>query len=196
VKAVAPRRPGAQSPLIPAAVAAGAVAVLVILWFAVLRDLSIFGPEAPSTAGLVAVPTPARPIPAYTRVTRDHFWDPVNGRLAVVYLPPQAVTKEMLTRLPDVIGRVLDHEKAPGYVFTNSDFMPDGTREGLVAGIPAGKRAIRIPSDVVEGLYGLHSGDRFDLVANLTVRGRVVDATTGAPVAGMSMIVTPAKACA
>lgn len=169
MKAVAPRRPGAQSPLIPAAVAAGAVAVLVILWFAVLRDLSIFGPEAPSTAGLVAVPTPARPIPAYTRVTRDHFWDPVNGRLAVVYLPPQAVTKEMLTRLPDVIGRVLDHEKAPGYVFTNSDFMPDGTREGLVAGIPAGKRAIRIPSDVVEGLYGLHSGDRFDLVASMPI---------------------------
>ena len=169
MKAVAPRRSGAQSPLMPAAVAAGAVAVLVMLWFTVLRDLSLFGPEPPSTAGLVAVPTPARPIPAYTRITRDHFWDPVNGRLAVVYLPPQVVTKEMLTRLPDVLGRVLNHEKAPGYVFTDSDFMPDGTREGLVAGIPAGKRAIRIPSDQVEGLFGLRAGDRFDLIASMPI---------------------------
>ena len=169
MKGVAPRRPGAKSPLIPFAVAAGAVAVLVVLWMTVLRDLSFFGPEAPSMAGLVAVPTPARPIPAYTRITRDHFWDPANGRLTVVYLPPQAVTKEMLTRLPDVMGRVLNHDKAPGYVFTDADFMPDGTREGLVAGIPAGKRAIRIPADDVDGLYGLHAGDRFDLVATMPI---------------------------
>ena len=171
MKAVAPRRPGGQSSLIPFAVAAGAVVVLVLLWFGVLRNLSIFGPEPPSMEGLIAVPTPARPIPAYTRVTRDHFWNPATGRLAVVYLPPQAVTKEMLTALPDVLGRVLDHEKLPGYVFTNADFMPDGTREGIVAGIPAGKRAIRIPTDEVEGLFGLHAGDRFDLVATMPIDG-------------------------
>jgi Flp pilus assembly protein CpaB len=89
----------------------------------------------------------------------------------VVYLPPGAVTKEMLTRLPEVIGRVLNHDKAPGYVFTDADFMPDGTREGLVAGIPAGKRAIRVPADDVDGLYGLHAGDRFDLVATMPIDG-------------------------
>jgi Flp pilus assembly protein CpaB len=168
VKAVAPRRPGGKASLVPAAIAAGAVVILVVLWVLV-RNLSIFGPEEPSMAGLVAVPTPARAIPAYTRVTRDHFWNPATGQLAVVYLPPQAVTKEMLTRLPDVLGRVLNHDKAPGYVFTDADFMPDGTREGLVAGIPAGKRAIRIPADVVDGLFGLNSGDRFDLVATMPI---------------------------
>lgn len=171
MKAVAPRRPGSRSQLTPFAVAAAAVIVLVVLWMTVLRNLSIFGPEPPSTAGLVAIPTPAREIPAYTRITRDHFWDPANGRLAVVYLPPQAVTKEMLTQLPQVIGRVLNHNKAPGYVFTDADFMPDGTREGIVAGIPAGKRAIRVPADDVEGLFGLHAGDRFDLVATMPIEG-------------------------
>ena len=168
MNSVAPRRPGGKTPLVPVAIAAGVVVFLVIVWL-VVRNLSIFGPAEPSMAGLVAVPTPARPIPAYTRVTRDHFWNPATGQLAVVYLPPQAVTKEMLTRLPDVLGRVLNHDKAPGYVFTDADFMPDGTREGLVAGIPAGKRAIRIPADQVDGLFGLNSGDRFDLVATMPI---------------------------
>lgn len=37
------------------------------------------------------------------------------------------------------------------------------------------------------------SGLAFELIANLTVRGRVVDAATGAPVPGMIMIVKPIK---
>jgi Flp pilus assembly protein CpaB len=75
----------------------------------------------------------------------------------------------MLDKLADVIGRVLAHDKNPGYVFTEADFLPKGTREGVVAGIPAGKRAVRISADKVEGLYGLHSGDRFDLLATMPV---------------------------
>ncbi len=144
-----------------------AVAVVVeILWgFGFLK----FGSSEPSTAGLVAVPTPGVAIPAYARITRDHLWDAKNQRMAVVYLPPRAVTREMLVKLSDIIGRVLDHEKRPGYVFTDADFLPQGTREGLVAGIPPGKRAIRIPADKVEGVYGLHAGDRFDLVATLPI---------------------------
>jgi Flp pilus assembly protein CpaB len=75
----------------------------------------------------------------------------------------------MLTNIGQVIGRVLDHDKAPGYVFTESDFLPRGTREGIVGGIPAGKRAIRIAADKVDGLYGLHPGDRFDVLATLPI---------------------------
>ena len=92
-----------------------------------------------------------------------------NNRLAVIYLPPQAVTKEMLVNISDILGRVLDHPKEPGYVFTELRFPAPGTREGLVAGIPAGKRAIRISADQVEGLYGLNTGDRFDLVATMPI---------------------------
>jgi Flp pilus assembly protein CpaB len=123
----------------------------------------------------VAVPAPPRPIPAYTKVTRDHLWDPQNSRLTFIYLSPQSVGPEILVNLSDVLGRVLDHEKPAGYVFTEADFLPKGTREGLVAGIPAGKRAIRVPADKVEGLYGLRPGDRFDLVATMPI-----DASRGA----------------
>lgn len=152
-----------------AAVAVVAVVAGLLLAFGVIDVSKLFGSKEPSTAGLVAVPTPARPIAAHMRITRDHLWDTRAARIAVVYLPPTAVTREMIVNITDVIGRVLDHPKTPGYVFTESDFLPKGTREGIVAGIPAGQRAVRIPADKVEGLYGLHAGDRFDLLATMPI---------------------------
>jgi Flp pilus assembly protein CpaB len=132
-------------------------------------DLSKLRSNQPSTAGLVAVPTAAAPIPAYARIRRDHLWDRRNQQLAVIYLPPRAVTPEMITNISEIIGRVLEHGKEPGYVFTESDFLPKGTREGITAGIPPGKRAIRISADRVDGLYGLHAGDRFDILATMPI---------------------------
>ena len=170
---VAPRRPGSPSIFSPGAIALVAVTALVLVFGTLVAfgvvDLSKLRSQEPSTAGLIAVPTPAVTIPAYTRVQRDHLWDRTNSRLSVVYLPPRAVTKEMLTNLSQVIGRVLDHDKAPGYVFTESDFLPPGTREGIVGGIPAGKRAVRISADKVDGLFGLRAGDRFDVLATLPI---------------------------
>jgi len=168
------RRPGSPSsvfagPMIALAVVVSAVVLVATLWAFGLLDLSRFRSTEPSTAGLIAVPTPGRTIPAYSRVTRDHLWDARKGRLSVVYLPPRAVTREMLVSIPRVIGRVLAHDKLPGYVFTEDDFLPAGTRDGIVAGIPAGKRAIRVSADKVEGVYGLHGGDRFDLVATMPI---------------------------
>lgn len=151
-------------------VVASAAVLLATMWAIGLLDLSqLRSSPPPSTAGLVAVPTVAVKVPPYTRLTRDHLWDVRNARPAVVFLPPAAVTPEMLLKLQDVIGRVVSHEKLPGYVFTEADFLPKGTREGLVAGIPTGKRAMRIAADAVEGLHGLHLGDRFDLVATMPI---------------------------
>jgi len=188
---VAPRRPGRSSA--PNARTFGLWvlgAAVVIVMMVGLRSFSgLWTEEPPSTEGLIAVLTPARPIPAYTRITRDHLWNPQTGQLSVIHLPPGAVTPEMLRNLSDVIGRVLDHEKTPGYVFTEADFLPPGTREGLVAGIPAGKRAVRLTADEVEGLYGLRMGDRFDLLATLPieVRGGGSDAFDLAGVYGDQM---------
>lgn len=174
MSAVAPRRTGgglsgltgSQVPLLVVA------AVLMILAIAVVTGaVPWFSPPPlpPSTEGLVPMPTVARRVMAYARVTRDDIWDTRNGRLAVVYLPPESVTPEMLTRVQDVVGRVLSHDKQPGYVFTEADFLPKGSRDGLVGGIPPGQRAMRIPAERVQGLHGLHLGDRFDLVATLPI---------------------------
>ena len=165
---VSPRRPGSLTTVTTPMVVSIVVIVALLMAVAVV-GLPKFGSSEPSTAGLIAVPTAAVQIPAHTRIQRDHLWDRAHTRLAVIYLPPRAVTKEMLLNFSDIIGRVLDGNKEPGYVFTESDFLPRGTREGLVAGIPAGKRAIRISADRVDGLYGLNAGDRFDILATLPI---------------------------
>jgi Flp pilus assembly protein CpaB len=170
---VAPRRPGSLStmsrPMVVVTVVVSALAAIVLLAALGIIDLSRLRSSEPSTVGLIAVPTSATQIPAHTRIRRDHLWDRANARISVVYLPPRAVKKEMLLNITQIIGRVLDSEKEPGYVFTDADFLPRGTREGLVAGIPAGKRAIRVSADRVDGLYGLNAGDRFDIVATMPI---------------------------
>lgn len=156
-------------PVMLATIVVSAMAAIVLLAALGIIDLSRLRSSEPSTVGLIAVPTSAVQIPAHTRIRRDHLWDRANGRISVVYLPPRAVTREMLRNITEIIGRVLDSEKEPGYVFTAADFLPPGTREGLVAGIPAGKRAIRVSADRVDGLYGLNAGDRFDIVATMPI---------------------------
>jgi len=103
--------------LVLSAVAAVVVIVGALAAFG-LVDLSRLRSSEPSRAGLIAVPTPARVIPAYTRVRRDHLWDASRARISVIYLPPRAVTPEMLVNISDVIGRVLEGSEA---AFLGSD---------------------------------------------------------------------------
>lgn len=126
-------------------------------------------PAKPDLSGLVRVPRSARMIPAYAAVVREDLWDAQQGTVSAVYLRPEDVTEDMITDLGSVLGRVLKREKPPGYVFTKTDFFPHGTRPGPTAGIPPGKRAMRLKADDVPGLHGLNQGDRFDLVMTVSV---------------------------
>ena len=140
------------------------------LWASGVVESCWFGIDCPpSTEGLVAVPISAQAIPAYTKLTRDHAWNAQKGEMAVVWLLPEQVTASMKTDVKNLLGRVLARDKAPGYVFTEQDFLPEGARPGLVGGIPPGKRAVRVEAGTVDGLYGLNSGDRFDLLATLPI---------------------------
>ena len=125
-------------------------------------------------AGWVAVPVSARTIPAYTKMTRDYIINPKTMTLEFIYLPPGAVTPEMITDFNKVFGRVLNHEKPAGYAFTEKDFEPKGTRDGIEAGIPAGKRSLTFEATKLEGVFGLKEGDHIDLVATIPI-----DATHG-----------------
>src|SRR6185436_2581775 len=75
VSPVNPRRAGAPSSLSGPMLVLAAVAAVVVIVGALaafgLVDLSRLRSSEPSTAGLIAVPTPAKAIPAYTRVRRD-----------------------------------------------------------------------------------------------------------------------------
>jgi Flp pilus assembly protein CpaB len=158
----------------------GAVATVAVLWSLGKVELpfmsSAKAPFARAEArqgpppGTVAVPVTARHVDAYAQLVRDDLWNPRSRRLAVMYIPKeQAEQNGFILDVRALLGRVLDHDKDAGYAFTEADFMPRGTRPGLVAGIPAGMRALRIPARSVAGLVGLRLGDRFDVVATLAV---------------------------
>jgi len=120
--------------------------------------------------GRVRVIISGRAISAYSKVKRDDLWDPAKNTWAVSDANEDLVKERgILFDVQDIVGRVLAHDKAPGYAFTEKDFLPKGTRPGLSAGIPAGKRALRIDVEKVHGIVGLQPGDRFDMVSALTL---------------------------
>jgi Flp pilus assembly protein CpaB len=165
----------------PRIIGGTAVGVAVILatvgtlWATGTIDLPFFkktearAPAPPSYDGMVLVPVSAKTIPAYTRVTRDYLIDLKTARLKFVPLAPAQVSSTMLVDLSKIVGRVTSHDKPAGYAFTESDFLPKGSREGLVGGIPPGKRALDIEVDKIKGIQALRAGDHFDLVSSLAL---------------------------
>jgi Flp pilus assembly protein CpaB len=157
----------------------GLIGAGVALWHFGIVDVPFLSnthaADNPAAHGQIAVPMSARSIPAYTKVTRDDVWDAVNAKLAIVWMQPDQVKGDVVKDLKDVLGRVLDHDKPPGFVFTEADFLPRGTRPGLVGGIPAGKRAVRIEANTVPGLFGLNPGDHFDLISTLAIDTKAQD---------------------
>jgi Flp pilus assembly protein CpaB len=141
------------------------------LWIGGAIDpLALFrGEKAVSHRGMVAVPVSGMAIPAYTKILRDHLWNAGTGSFAFLYLPPEQVGPSVIRNIGDIIGRVMDHDKPAAYAFTEDDFLPKGTKPGIVAGIPAGKRAMRVPLEKIPGLADLRPGDRFDLVSTLAI---------------------------
>jgi Flp pilus assembly protein CpaB len=135
----------------------------------VLFGLGVFEPpQAPLRSpppGSIAVPVAARALPAYTEVRLEHLIDPATGVLAAAYLPKDSLLPETLVDPGRLLGRVLAYDKPAGRVFSGADFLPEGTRPGLVAGIPSHKRALRIDASKLSGAVGLRAGDRVDLVA-------------------------------
>jgi len=127
---------------------------------------------APAAEGTVRVLVPGRTIPAYAKLTRDDLWDSARGNFAYMDIDESLIESAgVLVSSGDLIGRVLRRDKKPGYVFTERDFLPVGTRPGFSAGIPPGKRALRVEVDRVAGIVGLMPGDRFDIVSAMEVEG-------------------------
>lgn len=102
-------------------------------------------------------------IPAYTKITREHLINPRTGTFDIFEsgeLPPGTLASPS-----QLLGRVLMVDKSPGYLFNESEFLPEGTRGGVTAGVPPGKRAVVIEAGRIQGAYALNMGDRIDLVS-------------------------------
>jgi len=119
--------------------------------------------------GMIPVPICARTIPPYTRVTREFLVNPATGEMANYWFHPDKLPKGVITDVQSILGRVTARQKDVAYVFSENNFLPEGTRPGMVAGVPPGKRAMTIDIGKLEGVCGLQVGDRFDLVAAIPV---------------------------
>jgi Flp pilus assembly protein CpaB len=125
--------------------------------------------SGPNRGDKIPVLMAGQDIPAYTRVTRDHLISPETKEAANFWLAPEQVPPGVKVNISEIAGRVLKHDKKAGFFFTEDDFLPLGTRPGLVAGIPVGKRSITLDATKIGGVAGLRVGDRFDIVASIPV---------------------------
>ncbi len=119
--------------------------------------------------GMIAVPICARPIPAYTQVEREHLKDPETGNWYVQFRKPDEVPAGVLTNIAQVRGRVTARDKAAHFFFVEEDFLPKGTRPGIVAGIPSGMRALTLDATKLSGVYSVRAGDHLDMLASVPV---------------------------
>ena len=154
MRSVNPRpRGGLSSRTAVLGVSAGAAVVVgVIATLLIAGQLQLFHRPIDHT-GMVPVPICGRVIPAYTMVTRDYIWDTKANSLSVVWVPREAVHTDVFTQLGKILGRVTAREKAAQYLFKEADFLPEGTRPGLSAGVPPGKRAMTIEAGKLNGIY-------------------------------------------
>jgi Flp pilus assembly protein CpaB len=146
----------------------GGVATVIGLWAAGV-DFP-FLKQGPDTRGKVPVPTNPRPIPAYTKITRDDLLVPETGQPRYMYLPPADVKQlGLIIDFSKIVGRVIDHDKPAFFPFLETDFLPTGTRPGIVAAIPPGKRAITVEVTKIQGIHALKAGDRLDILASMAI---------------------------
>lgn len=126
-------------------------------------------PSRPSRKGLIAVPKSIRPIEAYTKVSREDLIDLRLGDDSYFWMTPEQVRSnpQWIVNPSDIIGRVLAQDKEKDYVFSEKNFLPEGSRPGIAGGTPPNKRAMVISVDQTPGLDLLSSGDQFDLLATL-----------------------------
>ena len=154
--------------------------------------------------GWVALTKSYRPIPAYTEVTREYLLDPKTGDRVKQWVPPNDVVegpvkgvigkgllKGVVFDPTRIIGRVTAREIRANSVFQESDFLPVGTRPGVVGGTPLGKRAYVFNTSSLDGcVYQVKEGDHVDLLVSVPVDMPGASHSNSGP-AGANVIASP-----
>lgn len=118
-------------------------------------------PQVPE--GAIPVPVSVAPIPAFKRIDGYDLINKNNLQTQYVYININPQDPPILD-INMIIGRVLNKDKQPLKAFYERDFLPEGTRPGLVGGIPAGKRSIVLPASSIPGVHSLQLYDKVDLL--------------------------------
>ena len=123
----------------------------------------------PSREGKVAVPKALVALKAFEKVRREDVYDRELDDESFFWLSEEDVENnpDWVTSLDQIINRVMARDKRKDFVFKKSDFLPEGSRTGIIAGVPAGKQGFFLEVEKIPGLRFLKQGDRFDLIASL-----------------------------
>lgn len=142
-----------------------------------------------SREGLVPVPKTLVAVRAFDKVKREDIFDLSLGDDSYFWLPKAQVDAhpEWVKSVDQVIGRVMARDKSTDFVFKESDFLPEGSRTGLIGGVPIGKQGFFLDADKIPGLRFLKKGDRFDLLINLPEESRDSSAEYGLLMGGIKV---------
>jgi hypothetical protein len=153
---------------------AGTVGVLVLADVIPLQKLAFWRKARVIPPGWVGIPRCAKALPPYAAVTRDHLLNPLTRDWFMDYEPPEKAQelarKGVILDIDKIRGRVTAREHAAGLFFAESDFLPVGSRPGVVGGTPPGQLAITLDASKLKGVvYELNRGDHVVLQASIAV---------------------------
>jgi len=185
------RRTQRTNPLINLGIAIAVLAGIGVAGYAVGNYLGFFETREvvveQSREGLVAIPKSLSAMSAFEKVNREDVYDRTLGEDSYFWLPKDQVDAhpEWITRVEQVIGRVMARDKRVDFVFSENDFLPEGSRVGLSGGVPDGKQGFFLDAEQIPGLRLLKIGDRFDLMASLPEESANAQAEYGLLVGGI-----------
>jgi hypothetical protein len=114
----------------------------------------------------IPVPVCARAVPVFSAVQPQDLADPQTKSIKYVWLDPKKAKEAgFFTQYGEIVGRVLNHDKNPGYAFTEADFYPKGAQPTPANAVEEGKRGMYIDPANIPGLRELKRGDSFDLMS-------------------------------
>jgi hypothetical protein len=116
--------------------------------------------------GQIPIPIAARSIQVFSAVQREDLFDSQTRSVKISWVDPEAAKKQgFITQYPEVIGRVLNHDKAVGYAFTEADFYPKGAQPTPANAVERNMRGLYVDASRIDGLAALKRDDHFDLIA-------------------------------
>ena len=185
------RRTNRNSPLINFGIAVAVLAGLGTAGYGAAAYYGLFETRQKvvekSRKGMVAVPKSLVALKAFKKIEREDVYDRTLGDESYFWLPKDQVDAhpEWVIRVEDVIGRVMARDKRADFVFSDKDFLPEGSRTGLAGGVPEGKQGFFLEAEQIPGLRLLKIGDRFDLMASLPEESANAGAEYGLLVGGI-----------
>ena len=143
--------------------------------------------------GMVAVPISQRKLSAYERVRREDVIDLNKPEESYMWMPRERrdlliKNEGLIADVGKIPNRVMKKDKRAGVIFTEKDFLPEGSTFGLAGGIPSDKQGFFVEAEKVPGLRFLKSGDRFDLILGLSGKDESSSAEYGVLVGGIKAV--------